>query len=330
MEIVLRKSPRRIGAAIVVLVVLAALVLAWQLGVVSGKVAVVEFPMQEGYDTPTAIAVAGDGTVWFTIDLANAIGRIRNGKLERLPEPGTNLEPIGLAITDDGAAWYPDAAARQIQRVAPDGKITSLTLETPVAKLGKIAAAPDGSVWFAESSMYSITRLKDGKLTRHVIESVRGGPYGVAVGADGTVWATLQNANQLLRITPDGQMKPFDVPTRGSSPTDVAIGQDGSVWFVEFRGNKVVRFRDSRFEEISLGTENVGATGLAVAPNGDVWFGMLRKRALGRVREGKLKEFSLPRKTSRPYGVALDGEGNVWYTDINGYVGKLSADQARR
>ena len=44
----------------------------------------VEYRMQDPLDTPTAIAAAPDGTIWFTIDLAAAVGRIRNGKLERI------------------------------------------------------------------------------------------------------------------------------------------------------------------------------------------------------------------------------------------------------
>ena len=45
----------------------------------------VEYRMRQSLDMPIAIAAAPDGTMWFTLDLARAIGRVRAGQLERLP-----------------------------------------------------------------------------------------------------------------------------------------------------------------------------------------------------------------------------------------------------
>ena len=325
-----RKYLKRIawGLALVAAVAIAAF--AWKRASAPAVASVVEYAMLEPRDTPTALAIGPDGTVWFTIDFAAAIGRVRDGRVERLPKPRISLEPVGIAVTPDGAAWFTDAEARQVSRMALSGEISSITLDTPVARLGKVAAAADGSVWFSEATAYSITRVKDGKLKRHVIDSVRGGPLGVAVAPDGSVWATLQGANQLLRIAADGRMSTFDIPTRSSSPADIAVGADGSVWFLEFRGNKIGRFADGRFEEFPAGEQSAGLTGLAVAPDGSVWFGMLRKGSLGRLRDGKIEELKLPREGARPYGVAVDPAGNVWYTDITGYVGMLKAEAAKK
>ncbi|HEU5284115.1 MAG TPA: hypothetical protein VFU53_09890 [Burkholderiales bacterium] len=282
----------------------------------------VEYKMDDPRDIPTAIAASPDGSVWFTIDSASAVGRLQDSKVNRLPKPTQNLQPIGLAVAADGSAWFTDAPAKQVSRMTPVGALTSVTLEMPIARLAGIAAAPDGSVWFAEGSAYSITRLKDGALKRHVIEPVRGGPYGVAVGPDGSVWATLQAANKVLRIGPDGTMRAFDIPTRGSSPSDIRVDAQGVVWFLEFRSNKLGRLENGKFQEFELG-EHVAPTGLAVAPDGAVWFGMLRTGSLGRFHNGKIRTVKLPRENARPYGVAVDATGNVWYADISGYVGML-------
>ena len=45
----------------------------------------VEYRMGEPQDAPIAIAAGTDGSIWFTIDHADAIGRLRNGHIERLP-----------------------------------------------------------------------------------------------------------------------------------------------------------------------------------------------------------------------------------------------------
>ncbi|HTT38074.1 MAG TPA: hypothetical protein VMH32_10445 [Burkholderiales bacterium] len=285
----------------------------------------IEYPMAVATDIPTAVAVGPSGEVWFTIDFGDAMGVIRDGKLDRIAKSGRNVEPIGLAVDASGAAWFTDPAAIAIGRIGPDGKLSSVPLGTPIARLARLAAAPDGAIWFAEATGYSFTRLKDGTLTRHTVESLRGGPYGVAVAGDGTVWGTLQAGNQLTRIGTAGDMTDYELPTRASSPTDVAVGRDGSVWVVEFRGNKLARFKDGKFTEYPLPEGKAAPSGLAAAPDGSIWFGVLRGAALGRLRDDKMRFFALPRDNARPYSVAVDQQGNVWYADITGYVGMMSA-----
>src|SRR5262249_22950543 len=126
-----------------------------------------EYRMQGAQDIPTAVAVAPDGTVWFTIDFSDAIGVLKQNRLHRIPKDGQNFEPLGLAVDRDGRAWYTDGPSRRISRMSPDGVVASFALSTPVAKLGRLASAPDGAVWFAEESTYSFTRFKDGAFTRH-------------------------------------------------------------------------------------------------------------------------------------------------------------------
>jgi virginiamycin B lyase len=289
----------------------------------------VEYPMQGPHDMPIAIAAGPDGTIWFSLDGADAIGRVRDGRLERLTKPGKTLEPLGLAVAPDGSVWYTDIAAHAVSRMAPSGEVTSFALDTPIVRLGRLAVAPDGAAWFAEPISRSISRLKDGELTRHLFQSPLGGPYGVAAASDGTVWATLQAANQLLRIAPSGTIDAFNVPRPGAVPTDIAVAPNGAVWFVEFRGNSIGRFKDGEFVHFTVAEENAGLSGIAVAADGAVWFGMLRAASLGRLRGDELTEFELPRADARPYSVAVDREGNVWYADITGYVGMLPARYAR-
>ena len=289
----------------------------------------IEYRMDDPQDAPIAIAAGGDGIIWFTIDHADAIGRLRDGRVERLATSSRNIEPLGLAVAADGSAWYTDIATRAIARVSHAGEIARFTLDTPIARLARLAIAPDGAVWFADPTGYGMTKLNDGVFTRHRIESARGGPYGVAVTADGTVWATLQSGNQLLRIAADGTGTTFDLPRAGAVPTDVAIGPDGAVWFLEFRANRIGRFKEPRFSEVEAGEQNAGLSGLAVAPNGDVWFGMLRRASLGRLRNDRIEVFTLPRDNARPFSLAVDRDGNVWYADISGYVGMLPAGHTR-
>jgi virginiamycin B lyase len=290
----------------------------------------VEYPMALATDIPTAVAIAPDGTVWFTIDTAGAMGVIRDGKIARLATVRKIVEPIGLAVDAEGAAWYGDASGAMISRMLPGGEIKSFPLGTPIARLGRLTVAADGAVWFAEGTGYGFTRLKDGVLARNVPKSVRGGPYGVAVDAQGNLWGTLQSGNQIVKISPAGEIAEYEVPTRGSSPSDIVVDGAGNTWFLEFRSNKIAKFAGGKFNEFEVPGEWGGLTGLTAAPDGSVWFGLLRRHLLGRLRDGEIKMFPLPRADARPYTLAADRQGNIWYADISGYVGMLRADAAKR
>jgi virginiamycin B lyase len=320
------KTRRVVYLALLVLLVAGALA-AWTLW--PRRVAVIEYPMTVATDIPTAVAVAPDGSVWFTIDFGEGIGVVRDGRLQRIPKKGRNVEPIGLGVDASGAVWFTDPSAIAVLRMTPSGELQPFPLGTPIARLARLAVAPDGAVWFAEGTAYSITRLKDGVLQRHDVQSVRGGPYGVAVAADGTVWATLQSANQLIRIAPSGELTHYDLPTPGASPTDLAVDAKGGIWVIEFRGNKVAHFADGKFAEYPLPEGKAAPSGIVVAPDGAVWFGILRGGGLGRIRNGKIDFAPLPRESARPYTLAADAKGNIWYADISGFVGMIPADSAR-
>src|SRR5205823_12101407 len=128
----------------------------------------VEHRMLRRTDIPAAVAVAPDGAVWFAIEMSDAIGVLRDGRIQRVSKGTQNLEMIGLGIDADGGVWFTDASGRAVSRMAADGSVRSFPLATPVAKLGRLAVAPDNAVWFADLTTASVTRLKDGVFTRHV------------------------------------------------------------------------------------------------------------------------------------------------------------------
>ena len=210
----LLSNRRRVAVLSIVALGLALAIAAWLWPRGPRVAKVVEYAMAVATDIPTALAIAPDGSVWFSIDFSDAVGVVRAGKVERIPKGSRSTEPIGIAVDTAGRAWVTDAASVAVVSVQPNGAVQSVKLGTPIARLGRMAAAPDGAVWFAESTAYSITRLKDGELKRHSVDSVRGGPYGVAVTGDGTVWATMQSANSLPRSATSSS--PLWFPRAGS------------------------------------------------------------------------------------------------------------------
>jgi virginiamycin B lyase len=293
----------------------------------------VEMRMSRRADVPISIAAAPDGTIWFTME--DAVGRLRNGAIQKIPRSVADVEPLGLAVDARGAAWFTDTPMRAIGRLGADGRSQTFPLPTSIVRLGRLAVATDGTVWFAEPSTVSVTRLQDGVFTRYMVGTpapmgpTNAAPFGVAVDTHGTVWATLQNANQLVHFAPGSQMVTFDAPTSRSGLGDIAVDSGGAVWFLEVVANKVGRFASGRFQEFAVPTPSAGLTALAVAPDGAAWFTELRAHKLGRVYRETVTEFPLPREDARPFGLTVDAANNVWYTDLDGYVGHLPAERAR-
>ena len=290
----------------------------------------VEYPIRKASQMPTAIAAGPDGSIWFSLDLSDEIGRLHDGRIDFMSTGIKAVEPVGLAAAPDGSAWFTDNAAHAVSRVVGSGEVTRIPLDTISVRLGRLAVGANGAVWFAEATGYSITEIRDGNLIRHTYDSPRGGPYGVAVAPDGSAWASLQSGDQIIHIGTDGAIKAFDLPNAASVPSDVAVGSDGAVWFLEYRADAIGRLVGDTIQEFPVGGKTVGLSGLAVAPDGAVWFGLLREGSLGRLRNGHVLRFPLPRQRARPYTVATDRAGNVWYADISGYIGMLPARDARQ
>jgi virginiamycin B lyase len=320
-----------LAAIVAVLAIVVVVAAAWLLlRGAAPSVRFVEYPMSDPQDAPMTIAAALDGTMWFTIGQAESIGRVRSGRVDRLRTPGRNFEPLGLAVAADGSAWYTDIERGAVMQMSPAGEVSPFPIDSAIVRLARLAIGPDGTVWFADITGGGITSLKDGAFTEHEIGSGGGGPYGVAVTAEKVVWATLQGDSKLVRIAPGDAPVIMDLPRPGAVPTDIAIGGDGSVWFLQFRGNRIGRWRDGKFSDFEVAKENAGLSGLAVAGDGAVWFGMVRSSSLGRLHDGRIDTFRLPRANARPYTLAADPDGNIWYADISGYVGMLPAQYARR
>jgi virginiamycin B lyase len=278
-------------------------------------------------DIPAALAIGPDGAVWFSIDFSNAVGLLRDGKIQRFTKKGDNVDALWSRVDAAGNAWYADGPAVAI-KISPSGEMTSFPLGTPIARLARLAVAPDGAVWFAESTSYSVTRLKDGVLTRNPIDSMRGGSRRGA-GRRRPAWATLQSANALMRILPTGEIANTRfrrVGVRLAILLWTVKELSGSSSFAATRSadTPMASSTSSRFPKACLLYRES-----PLHPDGSVWFGAMRGGLLGRLKDGKFRLFRFPREDARPFSVASDPQGNIWYADIRGFVGMLSADQAR-
>src|SRR6266567_2497852 len=72
-------------------------------------------------------------------------------------------------------------------------------------------------------------------------------PPRITAGPDGNLWFTVQSfvGPYIGRITPEGAITEFPIPTPSSGPSGIASAPDGALWFAERFGNKIGRITTS-------------------------------------------------------------------------------------
>lgn len=144
---------------------------------------------------PRGLAFDPAGNVYVS-EVNGGVRRIEHGGASTTVAADVN-QPHGLAVAADGSVFVADTGNGRIRRVAPDGTATTVAsgLATPV----DVALAPDGTLYVAEFGANRIARVgPSGVVT--TLASLPG-TSGVAVGPDGTVWAT-QRSGPVSRIDP--------------------------------------------------------------------------------------------------------------------------------
>jgi virginiamycin B lyase len=206
---------------------------------------------------PTTIALAQDGTVWFTESNGNRIGRMNpdGSGLREFDLPNPNSSPRIIALGADGNIWFSEFNASRIGRITPAGVITEFPLPRPNAGPGDITAGADGHMWFVELSGKMDGRAPDGnrvgritmsgQITEFPIPTAAGSPINIAVGPDRNVWFT--KGAMLGRVTPDGVVTEFPLEGAGAGGTGLTAGSDRQpptrlgtrLWVAQSAGNRI-------------------------------------------------------------------------------------------
>ena len=140
------------------------------------------------------LAVAPDGTVWFTG--SSSVGEIDPavGLVSTTPLSG---EASGITVAPDGTVWVAEIFVDLIGRLTPSASGPHVLVEFPTAVGATpldIVAAPDGSVWFTQNLRGNIARItQDGAITEAskaiaFEDPKRPDPVGITIGANGNPW----------------------------------------------------------------------------------------------------------------------------------------------
>ncbi|PYS03074.1 MAG: hypothetical protein DMG16_06455 [Acidobacteria bacterium] len=199
-----------------------------------GKITTVGEITEYRLPSPTAVmalAAGADGNVWFTG--TSKIGKITpTGMVTEYPvSPSCCPSPAGITAGSDGNLWFTEVLGNgfsRVGRISTTGNVT----EFPAFQFdaGNIIQGPDQNLWFG-----SIGRITpDGTIRQYRVDGVA----GMAQGPDRNIWFTL-GANRIGRITINGTVTSYPLPTANSGPVGITIGPDGNIWFTEQQSNKI-------------------------------------------------------------------------------------------
>lgn len=243
---------------------------------------------------PTNIIALGPGQVWYTMQNANAIGKLI---------------------------------------VAGNGQATHTKYDVPTANSAPYDLAYDGQyIWFTERLGNKIGRLNpaNGQITEYAIPTANSQPMGIAIAPSGHIWFAEKNGDKMARFIPaTAKFEEFTFTTPGAKPEDVAVSSNDSIWFTAPGLKSVIRLNPSaaipsqRFEQIPVLDFNQPPWepgSIATVPNspGDLpWISSPSKNYIGRYAPGTLgywRWYALNNQNTDVNSLFLQLSGGKYYT----------------
>jgi virginiamycin B lyase len=244
-----------------------------------------EYEVPTPKSRPHDPALAPDGSLWYTGQGANKLGRLdaKTGEFKEYPLKTPRSGPHGLVADKDGNIWFTAISGGYIGKLDP--------------KTGEIT----------EYRASGGTEID---------------PHTPVFDHDGILWFTNEDTNYIGRLDPKtAKMTLTKVPTAHAVPYGIVILQNNRPFFCEFGTNKLATIdpRTMTIHEYALPSANAHPRRLALAPDGSVFYTDFARGYLGHFDPagGKLlKEWASPGGAdSEPYGIAITNDGEVWYSE---------------
>jgi virginiamycin B lyase len=247
------------------------------------RISIKEWQVPTPGSRPHDPLAAADGSLWYTGQMANVLGRLdpKTGRFKEYPLKTAHSGPHGLVEDKDGAIWYTGNTGALIGKLDPKtGAVTEYKLPDP--------------------------DVKD--------------PHTLIFDQSGILWFTVQNANRVGRLDPKtGEIKLLTPPTPKARPYGMAVNSKGAVFFVEFGTNRVgsVDPKTLEFREYLLPDPASRPRRITITTDDIVWYSDFSRGYLGRLdpATGKVTEWQSPSgPKSEPYGISTIND-IIWYSE---------------
>src|SRR5436190_13977278 len=214
--------------------------------------------------------------------------------------------------------------------------ILDITEFPAVGGLYGITNGNDGNIWItATSGVSEIWKFtSDGISTVFPVPTTLNysalGP-GITSGPDGNIWFTESETNKIGKITPNGTITEYSIPTNNSKPMYITTDSNGNLWFTEQSGNKIGKITISGIiTEFSLPTPGEAPwgntpTGITDGHDGNIWFTEYGANKIGRITpNGSITEFPIPNNAHNNPWVIISGlDGILWFAEGDTEANKI-------
>lgn len=194
---------------------------------------------------PLGITTGPDKNLWIACASPTSTGFIARvgldgAEIAEYPLSKGVGEARGIVTGPDGAMWFTESTG--IGRLTLSGKLTEYPLPqgNGSGMPYQIAVGPDHNIWFVEYMPEGDGRIgrltTDGRLTEFRTPNM-GGLQWITAGPDNAMWFTAAHTNNIGRISMDGAVWSYAVPSLRSQPVGITTGPDGNIWFTEEPGD---------------------------------------------------------------------------------------------
>jgi streptogramin lyase len=197
-----------------------------------------------------SITLGPDGNIWYGEGYAasEVIGRLTpDGQINEFP---TTFQVDEITTGPDGNSWF-DGEAHAIGRVTPTGNVT--IFNNPDSGLNNgayrgLTSGPNGNLWMAPEATSGGNVIEEVNTAGQLVAmfSDPDSPYILTPGPDGDIWFTeitwpyaADGGNHIGRITPQGNITEYPIPTLNSEPSGITAGPDGNIWFTEYAAGQI-------------------------------------------------------------------------------------------
>jgi virginiamycin B lyase len=105
-------------------------------------------------------------------------------------------------------------------------------------------------------------------------------------GPDGAIWFVLAEGNAIARVTPDGAMREFPLPTPNASPRGIVVARGNEIWFTQNIVNRIGRMSldGEMLGEYDVPTPGSGPRAMVATKDGRLFFSQHDAGSIGEIR----------------------------------------------
>lgn len=278
-----------------------------------------EFAVPAG-SRPHDVAVAADGSVWYTAQGSAELGRLDpgTGRITEIPL-GSGSRPHGVIVGPDGAPWITDGGLNAIVRVDPTTSAVRtfrLPATHPSANLNTAVFDNAGTLWFTgQAGMYG--RLKKDAAAIEAFDAPGGaGPYGITATPSGDIYYASLAGSHVGKIDPaTARATVLRPPTANQGTRRVWTDSRGRIWCSQWNAGQVAMYDPAAdtWREWKLPGARPQAYAVYVDPDDKVWLSDFGANALVRFdpTTEQFTSFPLPSKPGNVRQI-LGRPGEVW------------------